>query len=173
MAEQPEVPRINLPRGWPQRMKSAVLHVIALAQYVMTYTRGWAVNARIARVQVTAENARLRQEVALLAEEIRIKDARVKRVEPQRRPLCWPTGQDSVPVEAGMLLLIVPTRTPSFNKVIFTFPGTPLEFQVIFWLEPDSQFSPPFGAVTLIFDMVKAVSLKSATAVPFSLILTV
>jgi transposase InsO family protein len=86
MFKRPDPPHIDLPRGWPQHVKSAVLHVIALAQCAMTCTRGWAVDSSIAKLRLKAENDRLRQEVALLAEEIRIKDARMKRVEPQRRP---------------------------------------------------------------------------------------
>ena len=86
MAQQANLPGIDLPQSWPERVKSAVLHVIALAQYAMTCTRGWAVNSPIARLRIKAENDRLQQAVALLAEEIGIKDARMKRVEPQRRP---------------------------------------------------------------------------------------
>jgi hypothetical protein len=59
-----------------------MLHVIALAQYAAAYTRGWAINGRIARLHLKAQNAQLRQKVALLTDEIRIKDARMKRVEP-------------------------------------------------------------------------------------------
>jgi hypothetical protein len=68
-----------------------VLHVIALAQYTAAYTRSWAVNGRIARVRLKAENDGLRQQVALLTEEIRIKDARMKRVDPRKRPHYLPT----------------------------------------------------------------------------------
>ncbi len=96
MSKRPDPPRIPLPRGWPQRVKSAVLQVIALAQYVMTYTRGWAVDSPIARLRLKAENGRLRQEVALLTEEIRIKGARMKRVEPQKRPHYVPTERMAI-----------------------------------------------------------------------------
>ena len=86
MDEHAHPPRIELPRGWPRNVGSALLHVIALAQYALAYTRGWAVNARIARVRLKAENDQLREEVALLTEEIGIKDARMKRIDPQKRP---------------------------------------------------------------------------------------
>ena len=36
---------IPLPRGWPSRVKSAILHVISLAQFTAAYTRGWAANS--------------------------------------------------------------------------------------------------------------------------------
>jgi hypothetical protein len=48
MAKHKNPPRIHLPRGWLYHVKSAVLHVIALGQYAMAYTRSWAVNGRIA-----------------------------------------------------------------------------------------------------------------------------
>ena len=66
--------RIPLPGGWPQSVKSAMPRVISLAQFSMAYTRGWAVNSPIARLWRKAENEQLRQQVALLKEEIRIKD---------------------------------------------------------------------------------------------------
>ncbi|MHC4089817.1 MAG: hypothetical protein ACYSUQ_14200 [Planctomycetota bacterium] len=81
MAKHAHPPRIHLPRGWPRRVKSAVLHVIALGQYTVAYARSWAVDGRITRVRLKAENDHLRQQVGLLTEEIRIKDARMKRVE--------------------------------------------------------------------------------------------
>ncbi len=87
---------IPLPRGWPRHVKSAVLHAIALGQYAMAFTRSWAVNSRIARVQLKAENDQLRQEVALLTEEIRIKDARMKRVDPQKRPRYVPAERMAI-----------------------------------------------------------------------------
>ena len=73
-----------------------MLHVIAFAQFAVTCTRGWAVNSRIARVRLMAENDRLREKVALLREEKRIKDLRMKRVEPQRRPHYVPTERIAI-----------------------------------------------------------------------------
>jgi hypothetical protein len=96
MSRQPDAPQVPLPRGWSQQVKSTVLHVIVLAQYAMSYTRGWAIDSPIRRLRLKAENDRLRQEVALLAEEIRIKDARMKRVEPQKRPHYVPTERMAI-----------------------------------------------------------------------------
>jgi hypothetical protein len=92
-----ESPRgIPLPRGWSQHIKSATLHAFALGQYTVAYTRGLAVNGRIARVRLKAENDGLRQQVALLTEEIRIKDARMKRIDPQKRPHYVPTERMAI-----------------------------------------------------------------------------
>jgi len=86
MTKQANQSRIRLPSGWPQHVKSAMLHVVSLAQFALTYTHGWAANSQVARVRLKAENDRLRQHVALLTEEIRIKDARMKRIAAANRP---------------------------------------------------------------------------------------
>ena len=58
-------PVIPLPRGWPSRVKSAILHVISLAQFTIAYTRGWAANSVNSRVRLKAERDRAQQEIAL------------------------------------------------------------------------------------------------------------
>ncbi len=79
-------PRIPLPRSWNKYVRSAVLHVISLAQYVAVYTRSWAVDSMNGRVRLKAENERLLQQLAVREEEIRIMDARMERIVPLRRP---------------------------------------------------------------------------------------
>jgi len=86
MSDIPDEAKIRLPRNWKSSAKAAVLHVVSLAQYAAVYTRSWAAESSNARVRVTAENERLQQEVALLREELRIKDARMARIAPRRRP---------------------------------------------------------------------------------------
>ena len=78
------LPDIPLPSGWPKNVKSAVLHVISLAQYDMVTVRGWAANSINARVRLAADNDRLNQDNQLLREELRIKDARIARLNPRR-----------------------------------------------------------------------------------------
>jgi putative transposase len=73
-----------------------MVHTISLAQYAVAYTRSWAVNSPIVRVRLKAENDRLKQEVALLHEEARIKDARMSRVPAQERPHYLPTERMSI-----------------------------------------------------------------------------
>jgi hypothetical protein len=46
-------PDLPLPSGWAKNVKSAVLHVISVAQFALTYTRGWAANSINARVLST------------------------------------------------------------------------------------------------------------------------
>ncbi len=86
MSTNQETPKIPRPRGWKQHVRSAVLHVISLAQYATVYTRSWAAESTNNRVRLKAELDRVNQETALLREEMRIKDARMKRIDPHRRP---------------------------------------------------------------------------------------
>jgi len=93
MLTKPEEPRIPLPKGWQCRVKTAVLHAIALAHYAIVYARAWAADSINARGRLSAENDRLQEECALLREKLRIKDARTAQIAPQRRPnydLCVP-----------------------------------------------------------------------------------
>lgn len=45
-------PRIPLPKSWNKQVRSAMLHVISLAQYATVYTRSWAADSRNARVRL-------------------------------------------------------------------------------------------------------------------------
>jgi hypothetical protein len=81
-----ESPKIPLPKSWGTHVKSATIHVIALAQYALTYSRSWAADSSNQRVRLKAECDGLEQELALLREEIRIKDVRMAQIVPQRRP---------------------------------------------------------------------------------------
>ena len=86
MSSKSKPPEIPLPKGWGTYVKSAILHMIALAQYALTYSRSWAADSSNQRVRLKAECDRLEQEVALRGEEIRIKDVRMAQIDPQRRP---------------------------------------------------------------------------------------
>ena len=86
MLAKPPPPRIHLPKGWQDCVKSAVLHTIALAHYAIVYARAWAADSINARVRLAAENDRLHEACALLREEPRIKDTRIAQIAPQRRP---------------------------------------------------------------------------------------
>src|SRR5262245_59214907 len=77
---------IPLPKSWPAKVCAAMLHVVSLAKYAAVYTRSWAADSRNARVRLRADKDRLLHEVALLREEIRIKDARMVSLPPHRRP---------------------------------------------------------------------------------------
>lgn len=90
------IPQIPLPKVWSTQVKSAVLHVIALAQYALIYSRSWAADGNNQRVRLRAECDRLEQEVSWLREEIRIKDLRMTQIEPPRRPHYPPTARMAI-----------------------------------------------------------------------------
>ena len=77
---------VQLPRGWTRIARSAVLQAVSLAHLAISHARGWAANSSNARVRQAAEIERLHAEVAMLREELRIKDARMMAIMPHRRP---------------------------------------------------------------------------------------
>lgn len=77
---------IPLPKGWPTLVRSGVLHAISLAATALTTAWSRASTSRSRRQKRGAETERLRAEIALLEEELAIKDARWARLHPRRRP---------------------------------------------------------------------------------------
>jgi transposase InsO family protein len=66
-------------------VKSSILQVLSLAHYCFSTVRGWAAESGSRRARMQAEIDHLEQEMALLQEELRIKDARMMRIPaPQR-----------------------------------------------------------------------------------------
>lgn len=80
-----KAPQIPLPKSWKRHVRSAMLHVMSLAQYAAVYNRSWAVDSRNGRVRLKAAKGRLLEELARKNEKIRIKDARMARITPHRR----------------------------------------------------------------------------------------
>jgi transposase InsO family protein len=77
---------LPIPAHWTRSIQSALLHVIALAQYALVYSNGWAADSSNQRVRLRAKADQLEQQISLLGEEIRIKDARMALIPPTRRP---------------------------------------------------------------------------------------
>lgn len=96
MPNSQETSKIPLPKGWKKHVRSAVLHVISLAQYATTYTRAWAADSFNGRVRLKAELDWASHQIALLHEELRIKDARWARIDPHRRPHYPPTERMAI-----------------------------------------------------------------------------
>jgi hypothetical protein len=90
------ITRIPLPKVWSTQAKSALLHVIAVAQYALISSRSWTADSSNQRVRLRAEGDRLEQAAALLREEIRIKDLRMTQIEPPRRPHYPPTARMAI-----------------------------------------------------------------------------
>ena len=82
-----------MPRGWPRRVRSAVVQVISLARTSLALTHGWASNSMNPQLRRQAEADRLQEEIQLLREEIRIKDSRMEQIEAHRRPRYPPTDR--------------------------------------------------------------------------------
>ena len=109
---------LPLPRGWPRHVRSAVVQVISLAGASMATTRGWAADSMNTSLRRRAEVDRLEQEVRLLREEMRIKDARMQHLDPQKRPHYPPT-------ERLAILELRAARSWSLAQTARTFLLTP------------------------------------------------
>ena len=117
MPTHQQTAKIPLPKGWKQYVRSAVLHVISLAQYATVYTRSWASDSTNSRVRLKAHVDRANQEIALLQEETRIKDARMGRIDPHRRPHYPPVERMAIlqAAEFGEPDMLKWCRAPSGN----------------------------------------------------------
>ncbi len=124
---------VSLPRSWPKHVRSAVLHVISLAHYAMTYARGWAANSLNARVRLQAKLSAALNEIAKLREELRIKDVRMARIDPHRRPH-YPA------VERMAILELKAARGWSLAQAARTFHVTPAT--IASWLKRTDESSP-------------------------------
>src|SRR6266852_5136849 len=110
---------LTLPRGWPRRIRSAAVHAISLANFALTTALGWAAQSLNPRLRLRAEMERLQQEIQLLREEIRIKDARMLHIEAQKRPHYPPT-------ERLAILELRAVRSWCLAQTARTFLVTPL-----------------------------------------------
>jgi Integrase core domain len=108
-------PKLPLPRGWNRHAKSAILHILALSHYTFTAILARAANQRDRRTRRRAEIDRLNHEIALLQEELRIKDARMERVVPPRRPHYY------LPLERMAILELRSARAFSARQVAGRF----------------------------------------------------
>lgn len=87
---------LRLPHGWKQSVRIDVLHAISLAHYAMTQARGRIVRGNRTWSSHAAEIDRRDQEIALLREELRIKDARMASLHPHRRPHYGPAERMAI-----------------------------------------------------------------------------
>ena len=76
---------LSLPANWHRRVKSALICAIALARTALIEARAALVEGRAGN-DASIDNSRLTDEVAMLREELRIKDARLARIAPAHRP---------------------------------------------------------------------------------------
>ncbi len=102
--------QIRLPRQWPKHVKAGVLHAISLASVVLSYARGRA--TRRGRLRAKLEQATT--EVALLREELNIKDGRWQRARSRRRP-------HYIPVQRMRILQLRAARGWTLEKTARVF----------------------------------------------------
>ena len=86
--------KLALPKNWPKRIQSALICAVALARTAFIEARGTLADAN--GDQASVDNDRLTGEVAMLREELRIKDARLARIAPAHRPHYSPTERLSI-----------------------------------------------------------------------------
>ncbi len=84
---------IPLPRAWTKTVRSSVLHAISLAFAALTRAWGSAATSPRRTTRLQAELDRAKTEIALLNEELAIKNDRLGRVPPRRRPHYRPTDR--------------------------------------------------------------------------------
>ncbi len=107
-------PKLPLPRGWKRRVRSSALHILALSHYTFTALLARAAQSKNRQVRLQAQIDRRDREIALLHEELRIKDARMERVSPHRRP-------HYVPLERMAILEIRAARSWSARQAADRF----------------------------------------------------
>ncbi len=84
---------IPLPRAWTKTVRSSVLHAISIAFAALTRAWGSAATSPRHTTRLQAELDRAKTEIALLNEELAIKNDRLGRVPPRRRPHYRPTDR--------------------------------------------------------------------------------
>ena len=88
--DRPPAPERPLPRQWPEHVKSAVLHAVSLASMVFGSVCGSVSKRHDKILRLRVELERVISEIALLKEEMRIKDERLGRIPPKKRPYYTP-----------------------------------------------------------------------------------
>ncbi len=81
-----KAPRIPLPDDWSRHVKTGILHCVALAQMALTAARARTSKKRGVVARLRAQLDDTQRENSLLEEELRLKDLRIARVKPRRRP---------------------------------------------------------------------------------------
>jgi len=96
MPARPKKAESLLPKSWPGIARRAVLHVISMASTAATIVRGQKASKHAKRRSPVVNAEQLEAEIALLREEIRIKDRRMETLLPNRRPRYKPTDRMAI-----------------------------------------------------------------------------
>ncbi len=74
------------PRGWTRTVRSSFLHAVSVAATALARAWGSAAKSRRVTTRLRAELDRAETEIAFLREELAVKDERLGRIPPRRRP---------------------------------------------------------------------------------------
>ncbi len=80
----------------PPRRSRQTISALSLIHMLLTHSRSWCADSRVNRVQLKGRVSILEEELALLTEEIRIKDARMSRISAHQRPHYSPQEQMAI-----------------------------------------------------------------------------
>jgi putative transposase len=118
--------QIPLPNHWHRHVRSAIVHAISMAHVALTATMARAENHFDELVRLRALNERLERRNELLVEELRIKDTRMERVDPRRRPHYPPAERLAIlelraangwsQAETARRLLVTPLTVASWTQ---------------------------------------------------------
>lgn len=86
MPSEPFTEELPLPKAWKQSIKSAVICTLSLALKTITLALAHSSDSDHLPVRMAAQLKRLKMDNAQLKEIIEIKDARMIRLDPKRRP---------------------------------------------------------------------------------------
>lgn len=93
MTPAPEIP---LPKSWPTLAKSALLHLVSMLSMATNFVAGRRLESEAPDERLVAELSIAHRKIALLEEELRIKDSFVARIKPHRRPHHLPTDRMAI-----------------------------------------------------------------------------
>ena len=94
------MPQLKLPRGWNKRVQSAILQAISLGRHCFFLIVGRLARSPRALDRAVAETERLRHEVELLREELRLKEALLHVCSGRADSIRRTVNSESVPNEA-------------------------------------------------------------------------
>ncbi|MBI2377188.1 MAG: hypothetical protein HYV07_24525, partial [Deltaproteobacteria bacterium] len=77
MSVRAKVVELDLPKEWSRKVRAALVTVVAIATIILPRTRAYGANSPISRVRLQAALDQNKTELALLREELRLKDARL------------------------------------------------------------------------------------------------
>lgn len=114
-------------------MRSAVLHVISLARVAIVSAQSSIERRRSSQARLGSRCNRLKAEIALLGEQLRIRDARMQRIAPQRRP-------HYTPIERMAILQLRASHGWSVEQTADAFLVTPAT--VTSWMQRIDEQAP-------------------------------